>query len=126
MLHLQNTKKGDANETTLVKILFIRGILPRSMFWFATNIKTNKTINICYQPTSNVASEIQIYRRFQKNISLSFHVYESFKTTPTPNDVTTADERGIYLLQTISIDNKPYTIFFDTGCSDFIVKRSAI
>lgn len=63
---------------------------------------------------------------FSRNISLTFHVHESFKTRQYSNDATTTDERGIYLLQTICIDDIPYTIFFDNGCSDFIVKRSAI
>ena len=63
---------------------------------------------------------------FSRNISLSFHAHESFKTTRTSGDTDVTDERGMYMLQTISIDNNAYTIFFDTGCSDFIVKGWAI
>ena len=63
---------------------------------------------------------------FSKNINLSFHVHESYKTSSNTKDVTSTDERGIYLLQTILINNTPYTIFFDNGCSNFIVRRSAI
>ena len=62
---------------------------------------------------------------FARNISLSFHVYESYKKPPT-NTNPDEDERGMYMLQTVSINNTPYTIFYDSGCSDFIIKRSAI
>ena len=63
---------------------------------------------------------------FSRNINLSIHADESFKTTHTSGDTESTGERGIYMLQTISIDNNAYTIFFDTGCSDFCVKPSAI
>ena len=56
---------------------------------------------------------------FSRNINLSTHADESFKTTHTSGDTESTGERGIYMLQTISIDNNAYTIFFDTGCSDF-------
>ena len=59
---------------------------------------------------------------FSRNINLSIHADESFKTTYTSGDTESTDERGIYMLQTILIENNAYTIFFDTGCSDFIVK----
>ena len=36
------------------------------------------------------------------------------------------DEQGIYLFQTVKINNNDFTIFYDNGCSDFIVKHSAI
>ncbi|XP_066933763.1 uncharacterized protein [Clytia hemisphaerica] len=67
---------------------------------------------------------------FTKNISLSFH--SCFKTTPSANPSTspdyqsTSDDEGIYLLQNVVINHKVFTIFFDSGCSDFIVKHSAI
>ena len=66
---------------------------------------------------------------FARNISLSFHAHECYKTNPQPldNSVTVPEEeRGIYLLQTVLIKEVPYTIFFDSGCSDFIVKQSAV
>ena len=67
---------------------------------------------------------------FTKNISLSFH--SCFKSTPSSNpstsqdDQSTSDDEGIYLLQNVVINQKVFTIFFDSGCSDFIVKHSAI
>ena len=57
---------------------------------------------------------------FAKDISI---YYSAFPTTSTPED---KDERGIYLLQSININNNRMTLFFDNGCSDFIVKKSAI
>eukprot|EP00111_Clytia_hemisphaerica_P017221 TCONS_00050958-protein len=34
-------------------------------------------------------------------------------------------DRGIYMLQEITVNSQPFTIFYDTGCSDFIVTRDA-
>ena len=62
---------------------------------------------------------------FAKNISLSFHTNNSFNSQAGTSYKST-DEQGIYLLQTIKINNNDFTIFYDNGCSDFIVKQSAI
>ena len=35
-------------------------------------------------------------------------------------------DRGIYILQKVRIDNNDFTIFFDNGCSDFVVSHKAI
>ncbi len=61
---------------------------------------------------------------FAKNISLSFHANGCYKSDASKDG--SSDDQGIYLLQTINIDNKDYTVFFDNGCSDFIVKKSAV
>jgi len=63
-------------------------------------------------------------------ISLSFHsqTYHSAnisKCSSLVND-NQSEQRGIYLLQTIEVNNTNYTIFYDNGCSDFIVKHSAL
>ena len=57
---------------------------------------------------------------FAKNISLAFH------TSNPPKTNSTSEDDGIYLLQTVIINNKRFTIFFDNGCSDFLIKHSAI
>ena len=36
------------------------------------------------------------------------------------------NDRGIYLLQTISVDGKNLLIFFDNGCSDFVISQKAV
>uniref|UniRef100_A0A7M5V7T8 Uncharacterized protein n=1 Tax=Clytia hemisphaerica TaxID=252671 RepID=A0A7M5V7T8_9CNID len=56
---------------------------------------------------------------FTKNISLSFHT-ESFQTVDEDGD------RGIYMLQEIQINQNKLLIFFDNGCSDFVVSQKAI
>ena len=60
---------------------------------------------------------------FAREISLSF-VNGCFKSGPSTNrdDVP----HGIFLFQSILINNRQYTIFFDNGCFDFIVKHSAV
>ena len=57
---------------------------------------------------------------FAKNISLSFHTSNQQKIN------NSSEDDGIYLLQTVIINNKRFTIFFDNGCSDFLIKHSAI
>ena len=42
------------------------------------------------------------------------------------NSVTNDEECGIYQLQTITIKNQNFTIFYDSGCGDFVSKWSAI
>ena len=58
---------------------------------------------------------------FSKNINLSHHVEDCYKVT---NEGCV--DRGIYLLQEITVDNNKLLIFFDNGCSDFIVSRKAV
>ena len=36
------------------------------------------------------------------------------------------DEKAIYILQTISIDDRRYSIFFDTGCDDLVCRYQAV
>ena len=60
--------------------------------------------------------------QFSKNISLSFH--SCFKTSSSPS--ATSDDEGIYLFQKVVINQNVFTVFFDSGCSDFIIKHSAI
>jgi len=40
--------------------------------------------------------------------------------------VTDIADRGIYLFQSIKLNGELFTIFFDTGCSDFIVSQDAV
>ena len=36
------------------------------------------------------------------------------------------NDRGIYLLQRVRIDNNDFVIFFDNGCSDFVITKNAV
>ncbi|XP_066932960.1 uncharacterized protein [Clytia hemisphaerica] len=56
---------------------------------------------------------------FTRNISLSFHT-ASFKTNDQHGD------RGIYMLQEVLINQHKLLIFYDSGCSDFVVSQNAI
>ena len=82
---------------------------------FASSVVQKTELTIMGPPL--VLEALEFY-----NIIISIN----FKTSRTSGDTESTDERGIYMLQTILIENNAYTIFFDTGCSDFIVKNSAI
>ena len=53
---------------------------------------------------------------YSKEIKLSFH---------SKND-DHSDNNAIFMLQTIMVNNKRYTIFFDNGCFDFISKFQVV
>lgn len=61
---------------------------------------------------------------FARNISISFHAAFNCKTPSCEED--SVNDKGIYLLQNIRVNGCLLNIFYDNGCSDFIVKRSAI
>ena len=61
---------------------------------------------------------------FSKEIQLSFHVQSSHVTRPSPRD--SIQNRGIYLLQSIQVNGNQLNIFFDSGCSDFILSEKAV
>ena len=42
------------------------------------------------------------------------------------NSVLNDEECGIYQLQTITTENQNFTIFYDSGCGDFVSKWSAM
>ena len=67
---------------------------------------------------------------FSKNIKLAFitkqaHV-SNHDTDKQRNDDVIIKENGIYMLQKILIEDKEYTLFFDTGCSDMVARYDAI
>ena len=41
------------------------------------------------------------------------------------NDEDIVINKGIYQLQTIKVDGQCYTIFYDSGCGDFVSRYSA-
>ncbi|MEM7375585.1 MAG: hypothetical protein AAF587_43730 [Bacteroidota bacterium] len=70
-----------------------------------------------------------------KEIKLTFHSrindaylardknrHQSIKSS---NKEPVIDDNAIYILQTIKVDGKRYTIFFDLGCSDMIIRKDA-
>ena len=69
---------------------------------------------------------------FSRNIKLSFLAYQTSPLNNTSqqklgkNDDDVIQDSGIYILQTIQVKNKEFTLFFDTGCSDLVARNSAI
>ena len=61
---------------------------------------------------------------FSKEIKLSFHA-DCFHTRESSLEDSVCN-RGIYLLQNITVNNNNLTIFFDNGCSDFILSKQAV
>ena len=70
---------------------------------------------------------------FSRNIKLSFYS-EISSAEVEVNRVQTDFEdqggdipdRGIYMFQSIKVNGEVFNIFFDSGCSDFIVRKSAV
>ena len=68
---------------------------------------------------------------FSKNIKLAFmtkqaHISNLADTDTQTNDDLIIKENGIYMLQKIIIEDKDYTLFFDTGCSDMVARYEAV
>ena len=64
---------------------------------------------------------------FSRNISLAFHINSNCRPHHcNSSKELTVDEHGIYLLQSVTINNNRVTIFYDNGCSDFLIKHSAV
>ena len=68
---------------------------------------------------------------FAKNLKLSFMSKQAFISSKQVQDMQSNDEsiiseNGLYMLQKLQIDGQSYTIFFDSGCSDMVVKHEAI
>ena len=68
---------------------------------------------------------------FSKEIKLAFmtkqaHISVSDDVEKQSNDDGIINENGIYMLQKILVENKEYTLFFDTGCSDMVARYDAI
>ena len=68
--------------------------------------------------------------QFSKEIKLLFMtqlIYISTKSAEKRSKKESIiSENRIYLLQKIQVDNQQYTIFFDSGCSDMVVKYDAV
>ena len=71
----------------------------------------------------------QYVHRFIRNPSLP-DFSRNLSLTEVPSDYhkisTQCIDRGIYLLQHINIDGQQYLVFFDNGCSDFVVSQEAV
>ena len=67
---------------------------------------------------------------FSKEIKLLFHVASNVFVNTIKNqssvDEAVIKDNGIFLFQTILVEYKPYTLFFDSGCSEMVSCLSAI
>ena len=68
---------------------------------------------------------------YSKNIKLTHHVQltdcSSYKANRRGNHVAdSVFEKAIYMLQTIEVDGQQYTLFYDSGCGDFVATYDAI
>ena len=83
-----------------------------------------------YKSRCIVGQKIQL-ESFSKDIKLSLLAYRSSTTSDVPlkkkcDDDSSIIDNGIYIIQTIEVESKPYTIFFDSGCSDLVSRYEAI
>ena len=64
---------------------------------------------------------------FSKDIKLTFHSDVESSHISNRNSVgeDSVSNRAIYIFQTIDVDGKRYTIFFDLGCSDMVIRKHA-
>ena len=68
---------------------------------------------------------------FSKEIKLSFvsqQIYQAAASNAKleSNDDGIIEDNGIYMLQTVKINDQHFTIFFDSGCSDMVSRYDAI
>jgi len=63
---------------------------------------------------------------FSKDIRIHHVEASKVQVYSSTSDSTAAKENGIYMFQTIKIEGKNFTIFFDTGCGDFVSRFDAI
>ena len=69
---------------------------------------------------------------FSREIKLSFHLDQlttpQIQQQPSANTTSnsTVQDTAIFQLQTIKINNNRYSIFFDSGCVDFVSRHNAI
>ena len=66
---------------------------------------------------------------YSKDIQLSFFYKaetQNISQMIKSNESDVIHDKGIYQLQIIKVNNQCFTIFYDSGCGDFVVRKSAI
>ena len=99
----------------------------------ASNQENSRTLQLYKERCINRQAELPTY---SKDIKLTFHtnIQSSFlSTSNSTNQLHDSqpgepiiNNRAIFILQTVEIDHKPYTIFFDLGCSDMVIRKEAV
>ena len=84
------------------------------------NEKENQDILQMYK--DRCISKQQQLPLFSKDIKLTFHINQSSVQQDNPSD----EEKAIYILQTIKVDQQQYSLFYDSGCSEMVSKYDAV
>ena len=68
---------------------------------------------------------------YSKNITLNYHstganIQFSDKHSFNSEGEIHCDEKAIYMLQTIEVDSKQFSVFYDSGCGDFVATHDAV
>ncbi|XP_066918053.1 uncharacterized protein [Clytia hemisphaerica] len=66
---------------------------------------------------SRCISKIQQLEAFTKDMRLTYHF--------TPDEPEPNDHQAIYVLQTIEVDQQQFTLFYDNGCKNSVIKFDA-
>ena len=97
-----------------------------------SNYPVKKHVLVCEEHKNDTINQDllkQYVHRFITNPSLP-DFSRNLSLTEVPSDYhkisTQCIDRGIYLLQHINIDGQQYLVFFDNGCSDFVVSQEAV
>ena len=67
---------------------------------------------------------------FSKDIKLSLitqHSYSSnIQSDSNSHQEDVINDNGIYMIQRIKVDDEEYNVFFDSGCSDMVIRHDAV
>lgn len=91
--------------------------------------QTEANLKLFDEYKSRFITPMKGLKESSKNIQLSYHSFDSLLGEEGYNTSYHEDlngESGIYMFQRIGIDKKPFNIFFDTGCSDFVSRFASI
>ena len=100
-----------------------------------------KHVFVCHDHATNQENDqiLKLYKQrciyrqqsipdFSKDIKLTFHSNVESSYLCNPKSLVGKDSvsnRAIHILQTINVDGKRCTIFFDLGCGDMVIRKQA-
>ena len=99
---------------------------------FHKNDKANLDLLESYK--RDIIEKVPSLPQYNKNIGLSSgsdganvaSAFGGYKNNLGRNSSKTSEIRAIFMLQTIEINGHTFNIFYDSGCGDLVVKKSAI
>ena len=97
---------------------------------------TKKHVLVCHEHRQNNENQqlLQEYKEkyilkhiqlpiFSKNLKLTFHANQQKHENHCHSS---SQESAIYILQTIKVDKKLYSLFYETGCCDMVSRYDAV